>query len=893
MGKKHAVAVLIAAGAVFWLLGGGELFSGGAGDAGRGAGGDGADMLDIERRTDAKSGDGEDAETAAGPVLFGRPRAERKGLGGLGGRVMDFASGEPVAGANVIVAGTGYGGEVIAIQADTDTRGRFRYHDLAAGDAYTVHVNGAGAGAHQRTLAGVGVDAGDFRDLGTLWLGEQGVLEGVVKDADGEGIVGADVHVHRRDSLLAMLRRITKLMERLDQPATPLASTRTQAGGAFRIEALDPGPILLVVRATGYRQATASGVMTANGVAGGPVDVVLDAAPPISGTVVDEEGRGIAGARVACLAEDDMNAVFYSRLFDVTDAGGSFRIQSPPDPDDFAMIVAADGYPTLFTKGEAGSDLRLVMLGGVRATLRFLEKASGRPIEGASVTAMFSEDESLSSEAMNYATGTTDVRGEVEVRAREGKLAMLYMSHPAFGTVTYAPAAMKMMGGGLVGGPEDTTITKPAVTLVFRIDHGLTVAGHVLDEAGAPIAGARVSAWGGMGFGPDATSDAEGRYELRGVSPSMSMLLAQAPGYVQEDPQIAKKGVSPEPDASGRVAFDIQMKAAGTVTGRVTGPGRGPLTGVRVRVRGGSAVTLAFGTESEGGITNADGRYVIDGAAPGADRFVMARMAGYVDARSEKVTIESGKTHTVPDIEMRRGTKLTLTITAPGGAPLEDARVEVSAPPSGGGVYWDVMERVSGFADVRTRAGGRATIEALPTGTVTITASHADHVGARRTMEVAAAQEAIEARIALREAVTLRGRVLDAEGEAVAGASVQTATPDGSEADEDWIPTVSATTDKAGRFQLEGLPDRSLSLEVNAEGHLRLRQIVSDRRGEIELRLVALPAGVEARLAEIEKELMAIYGKISQAKDDDERQSLFKRIRELQTEQGRLEGEGD
>ena len=62
----------------------------------------------------------------------------------------------------------------------------------------------------------------------------------------------------------------------------------------------------------------------------------------------------------------------------------------------------------------------------------------------------------------------------------------------------------------------------------IRLQALRTFAGHVRDREGRPIDGARVFLPGGQ---PSAATDAQGRFELKGIPPGKTLLLAEKPGY--------------------------------------------------------------------------------------------------------------------------------------------------------------------------------------------------------------------------------------------------------------------------------------------------------------------------------------------------------------------------
>jgi len=528
------LVLLVALAGLFWLLGGADLLGGGAGGVDDGAGGGDSDLLG-DGSGGQSTDPGRDATNAReAPVLFGRSRSERIGLGGLLGRVKAFQTGKPIRQATLVLHGRGYGDEKVSAQATTDADGRFEFAQIPAGDRLQLHVKGPGK--YQRTFPSVSVDRGTERDLGTIWLGERGALEGIVLDEAGEPVAEAQVQVHGGGaSMVEIFRNFTKLFEQLDKDAEPITTVKSDAAGRFRVAQLDPGPITLIVRAAGHQQKAQKEVMTSEGAAGGTVRVTLRAADPITGIVVDERGRGIEGARVACLDKDDVNSVLFGRQFIVTDASGRFRIDAPPTGGGFALIATAEGFPMLLTETKKGAgELRLVLEGGCELLIRLLEKGTERPVESAHVMAMLGQDDSFGGDNKNFASAVTDHRGEATFVVRPGKLQMLFLNHPEKGSGMFAPRMALMGGTGILTGPKDCTIKKPSTTLEFHVQAGVAVRGTIVDGEGAPLGGARVVALGSMGIGGNTSSREDGTYEILNQSTPITAVIASAPGYTQD-----------------------------------------------------------------------------------------------------------------------------------------------------------------------------------------------------------------------------------------------------------------------------------------------------------------------------------------------------------------------
>ena len=889
MGNRAILGVVIVAAVagLFFLAGGADLFAPSHPDAGEGgAEGTGAGLLGDGQ------GDSPDGTTSKGPSLgtvpFGRSRAQRAGRGALQGRIMDFASGAPIAKASVTLAGRGYADESVAVLTSSDDEGYFRIVGVPAGDAYVLHVDDAG----QRQLAvrSQSVDAGGLTDLGTIWLGASGLLRGVVLDPAGTPVAAADVQVHPGGgSMMEMFQDLAKMLEQLDKDAQPLARGASDAQGRFEIRNLQPGPLTLVVRAAGHQQAVEKIVMTSDGAAGGDVRVLVQPADPIQGVVVDERGRGIAAARVACLEKNQMEGVFYGRQFTETDDQGRFQVASPPTRGAFAVIVTAKGYPTLLTEAKVGDAQRFVLIGGTEVVLRVLEVGTSRPVDGAQLTAMFTDEVGRLNNNVNMVSALTDAQGEARVMARPGSLGMLYLTHPERGTAVFTSLGM-MGGAGTLQGPEDVTIKRTTTTLTFRLGQGMDVSGTVSDADGKPVEGARCVALGGMGLGGQAITDVAGHYRIPGQSPPITMILVTKPGYVQRRPEMGM--LAAEYDPAG-LTHDVTLDRAASIVGRVVDPTGRPLAGVRVKpaAEGGLAVLQMLGG-SRDSITNIDGRYVLGGAAPGQSTRVMARHPGFLDSRTDPFDTQAGGATQAPDLVLVRGSSIEVRVESDDGAATARARVEVDASSE---VAWDPMSGFREFADVVTRADGTVRVEDVPDGKVTLTASKKGHAPTRTqlTVDRKAKDGAHAVTLRLRRAVVLRGRVLDGDDRPVKGASVETAVSrDGGDGEgEAWIPYRTTETDAEGRFEIPDLPDVPMTVRVAAEGHRGAEVPTVPSRGDVDVRLQAIDPEVVAQLAAVDAELQKIYAAFAQVKDDAERTALIQRMQALQEQKKRLGGE--
>jgi protocatechuate 3,4-dioxygenase beta subunit len=886
------VLVLLAALAAAWFLGGKDLFTDGGG--GERAGGGGA--VDPASAPGHREGEGAEATEAraGGPVLFGRGASDRPGLGHVTGRVMDFRTGKPVAGARVFLAGTGRRGESVQLRGATSDGGTFSFPAVAAGPAHALRVEADGLPA--RTLPALVVEADAVEDVGTVWLGKRAALEGVVVDVDDRGVRGAVVRVFPSGgSLMEMMGDFMELIGTLDQEPVPLARAETDGDGKFRVEELAPGPVALLVHAPGHALTGHEAAMTSDGPAGGPVRIVLQRGQVVAGKVVDGSGAAVPAARIAVVGGNDPESFLYGRVFTETARDGSFRIDTLAGGGDLSAIVAARGFPTTFAELAVGdTDARIVLQRSVRVTVRILSKAGDAPVEDAAVAVAVGDAAELTDHPGTMVYGRTDARGLVELAARPGKVQMVMVTHPELSMNLWMPQMAQMMPMGMEG-PKDPTIPDTGADFTFRVAAGLRVTGRVTGPEGEPVAGAKVSSIGMGGMQQPVLTDAEGRYVMVAptITESAATVMVRAVGYVQEPASMAARGGDVAP-GTREVVHDVVLQRAAVVTGRVLSKDGTPLPGAAVVLRGGdggggmdAGFAMLFGGSTA---TSAeDGSYLLDTARPTKAARVVAQLEGHVNSSTEPFDVPAGGSVRAPDLVMRRGAGLEVRVVDPNGAPAPGARVEVKHDASNE-IATDLFASMRGEADVLTDASGVAHVKHLAAGKVTLTATRAGSAAARATVEIPADDQAsVAAEVRLRRGGTVSGTVLDAEGKPVAGARITAWNPAGD--GDQWMPHRTARTDAEGRFRVEDLPLVAFTLSVERAGFTAAKVPLEAPREDVSVRLTPADPDVIRRRLEITTQMSKIYEEMQAAKDDAERKALQQRIQDLMAELGDLPGE--
>ena len=658
----------------------------------------------------------------------------------------------------------------------------------------------------------------------------------------------------------------------------------------------------------GFKVATLAFVMSKDGAVGGRLEVRLTHSGVIKGQVVDVDGRGVGAARVALMDQGDQEFAFYSREFSETDNDGYFEIGSPPGGGRLLAIVAAAGYPTRISEMKPDvPEQKLVLYGGATVTVRMIEADGGAPIEGAQIIAMMSKTENIGGNDGNMVAGLTDHNGEAELEARPGFLPFLLFSHAEHGSGMYMGSGGFGGGMGMLEGPKETKIEPGDNLMIFKKKKGFIITGVVKDPSGKPMVGAKCAvgaAFGQLGSRTGLT-DENGIYRMTSMMAMGATVTVTVSGYVQ-DPKT--RTVTTNPESGNLIEHDVVMQVAASVVGRVVDPQGVALSGVQVKLSTGNrGFDMSQMTRGGGpAVTDSEGRFRIDNVVGGQKYHVVGKRTGYILSKTDDFQVENSTDNKAPDLEMGQGVTLKVSVVDASGRAVNDARVEVSIDRKRD-VSWDFMSQFSSFADVRTNARGFAQVNDVPPGIATVTATAKGSAATRKTVTVDAENPPGDVAIRMREAVTVDGVVLDEDRSPVAGAMVLVSSGVGNiampagpnsarppRADDDaWIPTSTTTTDAKGRFEFLGMPEGTFTLTVRSDEHVTHTQEVSGRADGLQIELRKKDMALQGRIDELQKELMAVYGRMQSAKDDAERKALQAEAGTLSQEMMRVaQGDG-
>jgi protocatechuate 3,4-dioxygenase beta subunit len=630
-------------------------------------------------------------------------------------------------------------------------------------------------------------------------------VTGRVIDSTGTPVAGAKVawEAYRSDE--------QKLVDETKGTSpSALGQTATDAAGRFRVTLEKPGTEVSIRVVPGALPGA---------LLGGPFDssedvalddVELPASEKVSGRVVDDGGKAIAGARLRTtrsLSFEDDDVVFYAET--TTGADGSYSIPNAPAQGG-GLSVRAAGYSPSSQRtlpGRTTSNVTLKRGGTVRGVV---SDPGGKPAEGATVI-------------LGLLAGTTDASGTFQLSG--------------------APAGadgVEAFGKEDLAARKDTVRVKTGETVEvpLRLAKAATVIGSVIDEkTRRPLAGVRVSAsTAGVAFRDEvrsrrARTDAKGRFRIAGLMARRYTVRAAKTDYLP----VSMPGVVAAVSAPSDVAIALP-KAAG-IAGRVGDESGAPVAGARVRfaretnirslVRGGPSAFLG----RPGVTTGPDGSFRLRGLAPDKNLTLEAAKAGYVTAKRHGITLKSGEIVKDVALVVRRGLEARGRVLDAAGQPVIGAEIRISPADRGGARFFFQMAGMNREkADATSGADGRFRVGGLEAGEYGLSASREGYATKRVPSVTVRADGTNEwPPVVLAAGTPIAGLVRNSKGDPVVGAEVFVF---GGEAGG----TRNSTTDPEGRFRLEGFnAERPVMMTIVADGYAALQRQVSPSPQEIVL----------------------------------------------------------
>ena len=506
--------------------------------------------------------------------------------------------------------------------------------------------------------------------------------------------------------------------------------------------------------------------------------------PTLEGTVKGPDGKPVEGALVIARSTVDHSDPALSTQ---TDASGRFRLavrRAVPH----TMRVEAKGFAgSTVEKARPGTPLAVALArGGVlEGTVR--DGTTGQPVPGAHVEARDEMAISLPWEpTAGLVQAVTDAKGRFRL---EG--------------VTSAPQTVSARSAGAGSGRKNGALPgRPADLYLFP---GAVLSGTVWGPGDLRVAGAVVRAEPDAPafrtMPPPAVSDAQGRYEIGGLSPGTYRLLARHKDFAPE--MIADVAV----ERGGDAQADISLDKGTTVVGRlVAGPEQAVSGRVSTQEIDGQAAPPALRDvlRAEAG---SDGRFRLELMPAGAH--VLGVIApGYASKRVDVHVRPGARDVDVGDVELETGLTIRGRVRDGSGRPIAGANLRGYQARSRGAPY--PVEAISG-------ADGGFVLAGLQPGSYRVSAAAPGYAGADRPVEAGA--EKVE--LVLSPAGSISGAVVDDAGRPVEAFRVN-ASPARREGDAPGTMTIGPRnkigTGNEGRFLLEDLAEGTYVVAASAPG---------------------------------------------------------------------------
>ncbi len=514
--------------------------------------------------------------------------------------------------------------------------------------------------------------------------------------------------------------------------------------------------------------------------------------------IVDAEGRGIAGLL--------LRAGPQAWPVGVTDERGSLMVRGWPAEGLELRITDAQGF-SLFQRAGAHGDQPVTVRFPAPALLagRVRDTGSGKPLAGALVWSL--------GDPGSFIRSGPD--GRFQQRALAPETFWLEAAAPGYlpKRIRVSPAQMQAGRG-----------------LAFALTRAQQVRGQVVDPRGVPVPGAWISAeleqlkdrppTGGVeSFADGGASDSAGAFELRRLRSGLSYALrVERPGYLS-----ATASVLAPDRGSPQAPLKIVLQPSPRVVGQVQDAQGRPISGAEVDVTAAAPKTRRPRTLPEAAAratTDGQGRFTF-AEMPAAEVDLVVRKGGFAAGIFQGLRLPSNQ----PAVDLGK-------IVLRPGAAVRGRIVDSRKRPIAAARIYEVEElgRVDALAETLageepTASGssrGEFTLPDLPAGSAVhlLIVAEGYRPEGLRGVRVPAAAPLV---VTLSEAFAVQGRVLEENGEPVAGAEVKLSWQEVLPGVPGDLPVGGAlykdgTTDSEGRFMLAGVPGGASTVSILASG---------------------------------------------------------------------------
>ncbi|MBC8460385.1 MAG: carboxypeptidase regulatory-like domain-containing protein, partial [Deltaproteobacteria bacterium] len=431
-------------------------------------------------------------------------------------------------------------------------------------------------------------------------------------------------------------------------------------------------------------------------------------------------------------------------------------------------------------EGETVKNVDLKLVKGGFITGSVTDKDTDEPIPNCSI-GFYDAARPESQAAMHSAS--TDESGYYRFRAAPGK-ALVYASYSppkGYQSVGQSEKYVDVVEGETVSGVD------------FQFQKGIELTGTVVTFDGELVAGVEIT--GGHFDHPYATSDKNGRFTIAGLSPGQKLSLK-----AKQEKLHLRGRIDIEVQPGAEVELLLEEYETTSVSGRVVNPEGKPVAGANVSLMRRKA--SGGGVSSIATVTDGDGKFKIDELIIGNEYGVSAHAEGYRGAGTGMFTAEADMPQFEDIVLQELGRRyLEGKVTDTEGNPVVRARVmnggKMTTTDAEGRYRLDnLVAAVEGRIDINHKDYGYSQFLYIPTNqTQNFVLVKADRF--------------------------LAGKVLDADGNPIQGASVHVDSDD----EASGHVNVGTSTNAQGEFRLRNLLDEKVPIYV---GRGRLYKVFGD-----------------------------------------------------------------
>ncbi len=569
----------------------------------------------------------------------------------------------------------------------------------------------------------------------------------------------------------------------------------TDANGEFRITGLEPGAYKPRAESDDGIGKAAEQVILGLGETSAAITIETHPAFFVAARVIGEGGSGHDDCYISL--RDRSNARNGSGG---SEADGDVRIQGLL-PGTYEVTVSCIGQlpeasyePIVITDHSVSEVIWKVSRG--RTIRGEVVDADGKPVPNVDVQSVGKLGPDQARGRTVFGRGDTDAHGRFEVG---GLLAGRYELN-VYGKNRERPEQ-----------PTEVTVAEGHDLEGVRIELPATgqVRGSVLDARGRPIAKSRVVLQGGPQVFSTPVAD-DGNFSIAHVPAGSYRAVAEGDQGELRAPSASDDDIHGE-NIEVRVGkvetIKLVVEAAdGVITGVVRDGDGGPVADAFIESeREPESAAAAPGAAMRSGrwsslhsphLTDADGRFTLTALRPGKHT-LRAHRKGGGEAIVEHVELGGDITLTIAATS-----RLSGTVVMPGGPPPDEFSLQLS-------------QKATGFSrrDTFFRTGGAWSLPDIPPGEFKLRIN-AGPATAELDVSVREGEDTLDLRIELAPKISVRGTVVDLEGNPVPGVQVFIRPRGGGGLGSSGDAGKLHVTDPAGRFELTGVPTGTVQVAI-------------------------------------------------------------------------------